>query len=226
MDALKDLPLFTFGCNEGADCRARGLAWNHGRPDFDVVADGKLYAHLSLQVAGLHNVYNALAAAAAAYVLGIPGEAVKAGLEAFSGAGRRFEYKGEYRGARVYDDYAHHPSELHALLEMAKSLDYQRVVCVFQPHTYTRTKALFDDFVRELKIADLVVLTDIYAAREKNTIGISSRDLAELLPGSLYCPSLSEAAEKLREIAREGDLILTVGAGDIYTVGEALAAQG
>ena len=226
MDALKDLPLFTFGCKGGADCQARNLTWNHGRPDFDVVADGKFYTHLSLQVAGLHNVYNALGAAAAAYVLGIPGEAVKAGLEAFSGAGRRFECKGEYRGARVYDDYAHHPSELHALLEMAKSLDYQRVICAFQPHTYTRTKALFDDFVRELKIADLVVLTDIYAAREKNTIGISSRDLAEQIPGSLYCPSLNEAAEKLREIAREGDLILTVGAGDIYTVGEALAAQG
>ena len=93
-----------------------------------------------------------------------------------------------------YDDYAHHPSELHALLEMAKSLDYRRVVCVFQPHTYTRTKALFDDFVRELKAADLVVLTDIYAAREKNTVGISSQDLAERIPGALYRPSLPSAA--------------------------------
>lgn len=222
MDALKGLSLFTFGCGQEADCRVEGLTWSHGRPDFDVVADGKLYTHLSLQVAGWHNIYNALAAAAAAYVLRIPGEAVKAGLEAFSGAGRRFEFKGEYNGARVYDDYAHHPSELHALLEMAKSLDYQRVVCVFQPHTYTRTKALFEDFVRELKIADLVVLTDIYAAREKNTIGISSQDLAEQIPGSLYCPSLQSAAEKLREIAREGDIVITVGAGDVFTVGEML----
>ena len=105
---------------------------------------------------------------------------------------------------------------------MAKSLDYGRVICVFQPHTYTRTKALFDDFVRELKLADLVVLTDIYAAREKNTIGISSRDLAEQIPGSLYCPSLAGAAAKLREIAQGGDLILTVGAGDVFTVGEML----
>jgi UDP-N-acetylmuramate--alanine ligase len=222
MEALAGLSLFTFGCHEGADCQAKNLIWHHGRPEFDVVADGEVYAHLCLRVAGMHNVYNALAAAAAAYVLKIPGKAVQQGLEGFFGAGRRFELKGQYNGAKVYDDYAHHPSELHALLEMAKSLDYGRVICVFQPHTYTRTKALFDDFVRELKLADLVVLTDIYAAREKNTIGISSRDLAEQIPGSLYCPSLAGAAAKLREIAQGGDLILTVGAGDVFTVGEML----
>ena len=187
-----------------------------------MVADGQVFTHLSLRVAGLHNVYNALAAAAVAYVLGVPSWAVRQGLEGFFGAGRRFEYKGEYNGAKVYDDYAHHPSELHALLEMAKSLDYDRVVCVFQPHTYTRTAGLFDDFVRELRLADLVVLTDIYAAREKNTIGISSRDLVERIPGAEYCPSLLEAAELLRGVARPGDLILTVGAGDIYTAGEML----
>ncbi len=222
MDALKGLPLFTFGCCEGADCQARNLTWQHGRPDFDVVAGGKVYTHLSLRVAGLHNVYNALAAASAAYVLGIPGKAVRQGLEGFFGAGRRFELKGQYNGARIYDDYAHHPAELHALLDMAKSLGYDRVICAFQPHTYTRTKALFDDFVQELQIADVVVLTDIYAAREQNTIGISSRDLADRIPNAYYCPSLRDAAEKLREIARTGDLIITVGAGDIYTVGEML----
>ena len=189
MDALKGLPLFTFGCCEGADCQARNLTWQHGRPDFDVVAGGKVYTHLSLRVAGLHNVYNALAAASAAYVLGIPGKAVRQGLEGFFGAGRRFELKGQYNGARIYDDYAHHPAELHALLDMAKSLGYNRVICAFQPHTYTRTKALFDDFVQELQIADVVVLTDIYAAREQNTIGISSRDLADRIPNAYYCPS-------------------------------------
>ncbi len=225
MDALKGLPLFTFGVNAGADYRAENLTWNHGWPDFDIVVDGELYTHLSPRVAGLHNVYNALAAAAAAYVLHIPGTAVRQGLEGFFGAGRRFEPKGQYNGARIYDDYAHHPAELRALLEMSKSLGYERVICAFQPHTYTRTKALFDDFVRELKQADLVILTDIFAARETNTVGISSRDLAEQIPGSVYCPSLDETAEKLREIAREGDLILTVGAGDIYTVGEMLAKQ-
>ena len=222
MDALRGLPLFTFGCAPEADCRAENLTWNRGRPDFDVVVGGDLYAHLSLRVAGMHNVYNALAAAAAAYTLGISGKAVRQGLEGFFGAGRRFEFKGQFNGAKIYDDYAHHPAELHALLDMARTLGYERVICAFQPHTYTRTKALFDDFVRELKAADLVVLTDIYAAREKNTIGVSSKELADQIPGSLYCPSLGEAADCLRELAQTGDLIITVGAGDIYTVGEAL----
>ena len=114
------------------------------------------------------------------------------------------------------------PAELHALLSTARTLGYQRVICAFQPHTYSRTKALFDDFVRELRTADQVVLAEIYAAREKNTIGISSADLAKEIPGSIYCPTLPEAAQALRRLARPGDLILTVGAGDIYTVGEAL----
>ena len=226
MDALRGLPLFTFGRSETADCRAENLTWEYGRPEFDVVVDGKLYTHLALHVAGEHNLSNALAAASAAYVLGIPGRAVKLGLEGFFGAGRRFECKGQCRGAKIYDDYAHHPAEIHALLEMTRSLGYDRVICAFQPHTYSRTKALFADFVRELKKADLAVLTDIFAAREKNTAGVSSRDLAAEIPGALYCPSLQEAEQCLMDLARPGDLILTVGAGDIYTVGEALARHG
>ncbi len=223
MDALRGLPLFTFGLSEGADCRAENLSFSHGTPSFDVMVRGQPYTRLSLQVAGAHNVLNALAAASTAYLLGIPGSAVRAGLEGFTGAGRRFEYKGEFGGAKIYDDYAHHPGELHALLATARTLDYRRVVCAFQPHTYSRTKALFHDFVRELKAADVVVLSEIYAAREKNIIGISSADLAREIPGSVYCPTLADAAEALRHIAQPGDLILTVGAGDIYTVGEALA---
>ena len=226
MDALQGLPLFTFGRSETADCRAENLTWEYGRPEFDVVVDGKLYTHLALHVAGEHNLSNALAAASAAYVLGIPGRAVKLGLEGFFGAGRRFECKGQCKGAKIYDDYAHHPAEIRALLEMTRSLGYDRVICAFQPHTYSRTKALFADFVRELKKADLAVLTDIFAAREKNTAGVSSRDLAAEIPGALYCPSLQEAEQCLMDLARPGDLILTVGAGDIYTVGEALARHG
>ena len=225
MDALAGLPLLTFGLGEGANCRAENLTWSHGRPAFDVAVNGEIYTRLCLQVAGEHNVYNALAAAAASYVLGIPGQAVKAGLEAFSGAGRRFERKGSYNGAEIYDDYAHHPSELHALLEMARGLDYRRVICAFQPHTYSRTKGLFDQFVQELGRADVVLLAEIFAARETNTAGVSSRDLARKLPGAVYCPTLDAVADRLRALARPGDLILTVGAGDIYTVGEALAAD-
>ena len=168
---------------------------------------------------------NALAACAVAWKAGISGEDAAAALAAFHGAGRRMEFKGTYHGADIYDDYAHHPSELHALLETARTMGYQRVICAFQPHTYTRTKALFDDFVRELRTVDIAVLTDIYAAREQNKIGVSSKDLADRIPGSVYCPSLPEVTAYLAETARPGDLILTVGAGDVYKSGERLLKQ-
>ena len=146
-------------------------------------------------------------------------------LAAFRGAGRRFEHKGTYHGAEVYDDYAHHPGELQALLSAARTLGYERIICAFQPHTYTRTKALFDDFVRVLKEPDITILAEIFAAREVNDIGISSRDLAEQIPGSEYYATLPEVTERLKELARPGDLILTVGAGDIFTVGESLVRE-
>lgn len=211
----------TFGLEEG-DVHAANLVWNGGFPAFDVIWQGEKFAHAQLRIPGVHNVRNALAAAAAAIVLRLPADAVEVGLAAFRGAGRRFEHKGTCRGAEVYDDYAHHPGELRALLTMAKGLGYRRVICAFQPHTYTRTKALFDDFVAVLKEPDLTLLAEIYAAREDNTVGISSRDLAEQIPDARYFATLSELTACLREMARPGDLILTVGAGDIYTVGEAL----
>ena len=216
-----DRPLLTFGVEQG-DVKAENLSWHNGLAEFDIVIKGGHYAHAVLQVPGIHNVKNALAAAAAAYMLHIPGEAVAKGLADFIGAGRRFEHKGEFHGAQVYDDYAHHPSELEALLTTAKTLGYERIICAFQPHTYTRTKELFDDFVRVLKLADITVLAEIYAAREKNTIGISSRDLAERIPGARFFASLDEVTNCLAQLARPGDLILTVGAGNIYTAGEAL----
>ena len=225
-EALEGIDRFSFGLEAPeADCRGVNLRWDHGLPSFDVVIRGQVYTHLDLQVGGKHNVYNALAAASAAYLLGIPGGAVKAGLEAFTGAGRRFEYKGEYNGAKVYDDYAHHPGELHALLDMARSLGYGRIACAFQPHTYSRTKALFDEFVQELRRPDVVILAEIYAAREKNTIGITSADLAREIPGAICCPTLEAVTDALAQAARPGDLILTVGAGDIYTAGEALVRR-
>ena len=132
------------------------------------------------------------------------------------------EFKGMYNGAMVYDDYAHHPDELAATIEAVRSMGDHRVVIAFQPHTYTRTKALFSDFVRELQKADVVVLAEIYAARERNTVGISSQDLQREIPGALYCATLPQVTQCLREIAQPGDVILTVGAGDIYHAGEAL----
>jgi len=226
MDTLAalDRPILSFGIEQG-DIKAENLSWQNGMGSFDVSVKGTHYAHVALQVPGIHNVKNALAAAAAAYVLNIPGRAVEEGLASFIGAGRRFEHKGEFHGAQIYDDYAHHPSELEALLTTAKTLGYERVICAFQPHTYTRTKELFHEFVRVLKLADVAVLAEIYAAREKNTIGISSRDLVSHIPNAQYFPSLPEVTAALAELARPGDLILTVGAGDIYTVGEALLTK-
>jgi UDP-N-acetylmuramate--alanine ligase len=154
--------------------------------------------------------------------LGIPGEVVASGLARFTGAGRRMEFKGKFNGADVYDDYAHHPGELAATIKAVRSMGKDRMVLAFQPHTYTRTKALFADFVRELKKADLVILTDIYAARERNTLGVSSEDLCAEIPGSVFCKTLQDVTEYLKTIAQPGDVILTVGAGDIYRAGEAL----
>ena len=228
MDAVKGLahPVFTFSVkDEAADCRADQVAYHDGCGEFDVVIHGKFYAHIALAVAGKHNVSNALAAAAAAYVLGISGKAVEEGLHSFHGAGRRFEYKGSFRGAEVYDDYAHHPGELHALLTTARSMACKRIICAFQPHTYTRTQARFSVFVRELKLADVAVLAEIYAARETNDIGISSSQLAEKIPGAIYCSTLDQVADTLAQIAQPGDLILTVGAGDIFRAGEKLLAM-
>lgn len=216
-------PVFTFGLDHEADCTAANLHEDEaGRPVFDVMVRGERYAHVTLHIYGHHNILNALAAASAAYVLELPGQAVEAGLAAFTGAGRRFERKGSYHGAEVYDDYAHHPDELHALLEMAKGLGYQRIITAFQPHTYSRTAKLFDRFVEELKAADVAILAEIYAAREQNTLGISSADLCKEIPGSVYCSTLDQVTDQLAALARPGDLILTVGAGDIYRAGEKL----
>ena len=208
--------------DHSADCYAENVAFFDGLPAFDIVVHGETYAHVTLQVGGKHNIMNALAAACAAYLLGVDGKAVESGLGDFRGAGRRFEKKGTFRGADVYDDYAHHPDELHALLTMAKGLPYERIICAFQPHTYSRTKALLEDFAAELRRPDKVFLAEIYAAREKNTIGISSRDIAERIPGARYFPDFATLEEALRLELREGDIFLTVGAGDVYKVGEAL----
>jgi UDP-N-acetylmuramate--alanine ligase len=150
---------------------------------------------------------------------------VEAGLASFTGAGRRFEHKGTFNGAEVYDDYAHHPDELHALLSTVKTLPYERVIVAFQPHTYTRTAKLFDQFVAELKLADIAIVAEIYAAREQNTLGISSADLCRHIPDSVYCSTLDKVTQQLRALARPGDLILTVGAGDIFRAGEKLLKE-
>ena len=220
VDTLAGLDYVSFGFGESNRIRAVDVSGDWRR--FDVLCDGVKYCHLELPVYGHHNAINALAAVGVAWMMGIDGQAVEKGLATFHGAGRRLEYKGQYNGAEVYDDYAHHPGELQATVEAVRSMGCKRIIFAFQPHTYTRTHALFQDFVEELKKPDIVVLAEIYAARERNTIGISSRDLQAQIPGSIYCATLPEVTQTLRELAQPGDVILTVGAGDIYRAGEAL----
>lgn len=217
-----DRDIMTFGLSAEADVRAVNVITHGARAEFDVLYRERLFAHLHLSVPGVHNVKNALAATASAIVLGISPMAVTYGLAGFHGANRRFEFKGKFNGADVYDDYAHHPSELRALLDAVEPLGYKRTILVFQPHTYTRTQALFGDFVEQLRRPDLTYLAEIYAAREKNTIGISSEDLARSVPNALFFPTFQELETALRFTVAPGDLVLTVGAGDVYRVGEAL----
>ena len=223
VQALDGMSYVSFGFSETNDVCGKNFSTDYR--EFDVYCEKTRYCHLRLGVIGRHNAMNALAAAAVAWQAGISGADTEAALASFTGAGRRLEYKGSYHGADIYDDYAHHPGELHALLETVRMMGYKRILCAFQPHTYTRTKALFADFVHELRTVDVAVLTDIYAAREQNMSGISSLDLANEIPGSVYCPSLPDVTAYLSRTAQPGDIILTVGAGDIYRAGIALLQQ-
>ena len=221
VQAMEGIDYVSFGLKETNRIHAANMCpdWRH----FDVICDGEFYCHLDMGVLGRHNALNGLAAAAAAWMMGIPGEAVSSGLESFHGAGRRMEFKGQWNGADVYDDYAHHPDEVRATIESIRaSMPERRLVLAFQPHTYTRTKALFDDFVRELRKSDVLILAEIYAARESNTVGVSSADLAEQVEGSIFCETLPAVTAQLKQIVKEGDVVITMGAGDIFRAGEAL----
>ena len=227
MDAIAGLErkVLTYGFSSEADVYAKNIQMRGPVSEFDVYYQGRFFTHLNIQVPGRHNISNALAATAAAIVLNIRPTAVTYGLSAFRGANRRFEYKGKFNGADVYDDYAHHPGELEKLLDAVKPLGYKRILLVFQPHTYSRTQKFFDRFVEQLKRADVTYLLEIYAARETNTLHISSADLAKQIPNSFFFPEFEKLEQALRLTAAPGDIILTVGAGNVYEVGDAITAQ-
>jgi UDP-N-acetylmuramate--alanine ligase len=220
MDAMSGLDrhIVTYGMTDKADVYPENIVSIGSQSTFDIMYRGKPFANVTIHVPGRHNIYNALASTAAAICLGIKPNAVTYGLAGFNGAGRRFEFKGKYNGADVYDDYAHHPGELRALLDAVEPLGYKRTIVVFQPHTYTRTMSLFDDFVKQLSRPDIVYLAEIYAAREQNTMGVSSAMLAEKLDNATF----AEIERTLRQVAQPGDIVLTVGAGDVYRIGEDL----
>lgn len=216
-----DRKLVTFGIDDG-QIRAKNIEMARGGCSFDIVHPGGLIP-ITLNIPGKHNIYNALAASACALELGIDGISISRGLGSFTGVKRRFEFKGVYNGAPVYDDYAHHPSEVRELLNAAEALHYDRIVAVFQPHTYTRTRALFDDFVMQLRRPDKVILLPIYAAREADDGSVSSEMLAAAVGGNCEAvQSIEAAAEKLLSIVKKGDLVLTIGAGEAYLAGESI----
>ncbi len=203
-----------------ADYRAVDIGTDEtGFPSFTVEEQGLSLGRITLSVFGMHNVSNALCTVAAARFLGISFDAIQKGLANFTGVGRRFEIKGTKDGVTVIDDYAHHPTEIAATLRVAKETTKGRVWCIFQPHTYTRTKTLFDEFKTVFSNTGVLIL-DIYAAREKDTGLVSARELADATPGAVHLPSFEACTAYLRENAREGDMILTMGAGDVYRIGE------
>lgn len=220
----------TYGLCENDDFYAKNITYNdHACGTYTLMHKTEDLGTVSLSVPGKHNVSNSLAAIALCLNLGLPLDVIKKGLLQFGGTKRRFEYKGTKNGITVIDDYAHHPTEVAATLTAARNYPHGRIICVFQPHTYSRTKAFLSDFARVLSMADIVVLADIYAAREKNTIGISSKDLlAELRKNgqeSYYFPSFDEIEKFLSEKCINNDLLITMGAGDVYLIGEHLLQQ-
>ena len=220
----------TYGLCENDDFYAKNITYNdHACGTYTLMHKTEDLGTVSLSVPGKHNVSNSLAAIALCLNLGLPLDVIKKGLLQFGGTKRRFEYKGTKNGITVIDDYAHHPTEVAATLTAARNYPHGRIICVFQPHTYSRTKAFLSDFARVLSMADIVVLADIYAAREKNTIGISSKDLlAELQKNgqeSYYFPSFDEIEKFLSEKCINNDLLITMGAGDIVNVGEHLLGR-
>ncbi len=218
LTAAKDIEanIITFGFGadnfyraENIESRKRGFA-------FDVVRDNKKIINIEMHIPGRHNVLNGLAAFAMCFDMGVPADGIKDAVEKFTGAGRRFEFLGEYDGFMLADDYAHHPTEIKATLSAAKELDYNNVIAVFQPFTFSRTALLKDDFIKALSIADKVILTPIMGSREKNTYGIKSEDLAAGLHDVCIADGFENIADKIEEIARPGDLVITMGGGDIY----------
>lgn len=212
--------LIKFGINsEDLDYKAVNISYENGKPCFDIIKGEKTLARINLSVTGEHNIMNALASTAVADICNIEAEDIKRGLESYSGADRRMEYKGKICGGKadLYEDYAHHPTEIKATLKGAKMLAKNDVWCVFQPHTYTRTAELFEDFAKSFSGVK-PIFADIYAAREINTTGISSKHLADRIDGALYLDSFEKIADYLKENVAHDDMVIIMGAGDVNQI--------
>lgn len=221
----------SFGVGVPADYAAGELRLNGATASFEVLRKGKPAGSVSLSVPGRHNVLNALAALAAAEAVGVAAEVCREALGTFRGTGRRFELLGQCDGIAVYDDYAHHPTEIRATLAAARTFEPKRVIAIFQPHLYSRTRDLEEEFARAFGDADLVIINDIYAAREDPMPGVTAERLAQKVREQVgdtpvwYIACQDEIVERVKALAQAGDLILTIGAGDIRQAGETLARR-
>ena len=223
-DSGSDARVITFGKTDRNDFWAADIkVVSDFHTDFTLMHKGSPLCSLTIHVPGIHNVYNAVAACAAAYSAGIPAEALREGLLSYNGTVRRFERIAEINGVTIADDYAHHPAEVAVTLSTAKKMSFRRVWAVHQPFTYSRTAMLLDEFAEALSIADRVVLTEIMGSREKNTYNIYSKDLAEKIDGCVWYDTFEEVARYVAENAQEGDLVITLGCGDVYKVAEMIA---
>jgi UDP-N-acetylmuramate--alanine ligase len=217
VQGITNARIVTYGFQPSNDYSAAEIQpTQRAREKFIVQKAGCKVADISLSIPGKHNIYNALAAFIVADLLGVSAEQIAKSLHAFTGVHRRFEMLGEFGGVTVADDFAHHPTEITATLTAAKEMGFSRVWAVFQPHTYSRTYLLFNDFVKALSIADRVVLSEILAVRETNTYHIYAKDLAAKIPGCVWFKTFEEIADYMVEHAKDGDLILTLGGGDVY----------
>ena len=214
--------ILTFGIEQNNDCYACNIRTLNGYPVFDIIFRDELIKDVKLSVMGTHNIANALAAVCCAKSYGIDNRAILSGLENFKGADRRFQIIKELNGAYIADDYAHHPTEISATINAAKAGNYKKITVIFQPHTFTRTKLLQDKFISALSAADKVILTDIYSAREINTIGANVLDIVKQINGAEYISSKQEIADYIKRNARPDELFILMGAGDINLTAELL----
>ncbi len=218
IDTFKDLDLLkiTFGIGKNCDYRADNIVSNGMNQSFDLYYKDEFVTNIKLIVPGKHNIMNALAASAAAHHLGATGREIAENLEKFAGVHRRFEVLGVSRGVTVADDFAHHPTELEAVLTSAMNMGFRKVWAIFQPHTYSRTAILLDDFAKALSIPDEIIISEILAVRETNTYNIYSTDLGAKIEGSHCIDTFEEITDFILENAEEGDLVLTMGGGNVY----------
>ena len=222
--------IITFGLSDRFDVYADNITYDElSRASFDIYVSGSRAEKVQLKVPGEHNIYNALAAIAAAYAMGLDPEKAAGSASGFTGVDRRFQYKGKLGGVTVIDDYAHHPDEIEATMKTALKIPHRKLWLVFQPHTYSRTEEFMEDFADKLSASDAVVLAEIYPAREKNIHGTSSRDLQKLIldrgTECHYFPTFDEIENFLLENCIDGDVLITMGAGDVVLIGDSLLGR-